>query len=205
MPQVTTGIRKILESSLVYSLYQNLIGTNRVRKMMVEEKLHLKKGASLLDVGCGPGDLMEYLPADIEYVGFDFNPDYIAKAKRKYGARGTFHCSDVNEFDFQGTTFDRIFLGGILHHIDDDKVDDLMYHLARRLNPGGLLFTIETVYDEGQSRMAKFIISKDRGQNVRDATGYVKLIRKHFTNVEFEIRHNLIRLPYSNILITCSN
>lgn len=205
MPQVTTGIRKILESSFVYSSFQNLIGTNRVRKLMVEEKLHLKDGMSLLDVGCGPGDLMEYLPDSIQYVGFDFNPDYIAQAERKYGGRGTFHCSDVNEFDFRGRAFDRIFLGGILHHIDDDKVDHLMYHLARRLNPGGFLFTIETVYDEGQSRMAKFIISKDRGQNVRNAAGYVNLIKKHFANVEFEVRHNLIRLPYSNVLITCSN
>jgi SAM-dependent methyltransferase len=43
----------------------------------------------VLDIGCGPGYMVEYLRG-ATYFGFDINSRYIAYAK-KYGGRGSFY------------------------------------------------------------------------------------------------------------------
>src|SRR4051812_3519851 len=45
------------------------------------------KGRSILDAGCGMGDLLPYLHAkhdDFKYLGMDINPNVIKIAKRRY-------------------------------------------------------------------------------------------------------------------------
>jgi len=67
----------------------------------------LEEGKSVLDLGCGFGDLYDYLQEQgmrVDYTGYDINPELIAIAQRKYpGAR--FELKDVQtepfpEFDF---------------------------------------------------------------------------------------------------------
>ena len=42
-------------------------------------------GKNILDLGCGYGDLLDYLPENINsYLGIDIVPEFISEAKRKY-------------------------------------------------------------------------------------------------------------------------
>ncbi|MCZ2207908.1 hypothetical protein, partial [Cylindrospermopsis raciborskii] len=54
-----------------------------------------------------------------------------------------------------------------------------------------------------QSPIARWIISKDRGQNVRDEKGYLNLAYNLFPPpyTSCNIRHNLLRIPYTHIII----
>jgi hypothetical protein len=45
-------------------------------------------------IGCGPADILDFLPA-IDYIGFDANPKYIQEARKRYKDRGTFLCELV--------------------------------------------------------------------------------------------------------------
>jgi len=58
----------------------------------------LRPGELVLDIGCGPGALLRYLPAGASYIGFDRNHAYIVQARREHGGRGTFICDDVSNF-----------------------------------------------------------------------------------------------------------
>jgi len=65
-------------------------------------------GCSLLDVGCGYGDLKGYLDgrfSDFTYIGIDQMPEFIAEAKERYK-----DCADTffYQTDFTAVTFPRV-------------------------------------------------------------------------------------------------
>jgi len=118
MAQISTGIRKILEVPAIYTWLQNVLGAEKSRKEIVTKYLDIKSGMSILDVGCGPGDLLPFLPNAVEYVGFDFENSYIEKARKRFGEQGSFVCEDVTRFDFGEKKFDRVIIIGVLHHLE---------------------------------------------------------------------------------------
>ncbi len=69
---------------------------------------------SILDVGCGLGDLYPYLKSTIsgfDYLGIDLVPEMVEKAKIKYPA-AAFENKDV--LDFNGRTFDFVLSSGAM-------------------------------------------------------------------------------------------
>ena len=81
--------RSILAFPFVYQLFQTLTGAHRSRIECVERYIRPKASDRVLDCGCGPGILLEYLPA-VDYVGIDIDEKYIAAARTRYGDRATF-------------------------------------------------------------------------------------------------------------------
>ena len=75
-------------------------------------------GRSLLDVGCGLGDLLEYLDrAGIaaDYTGVDIVPEMVEAARRRHPA-GEFIVGDIfSENPFLGRRFDVAFCSGLFN------------------------------------------------------------------------------------------
>lgn len=74
------------------------------------------EGKSVLDIGCGFGDLATYLRGkytQIDYCGIDINPDLIGKAKEVFsGVKDTaFVLGDFGAYSFD-RSFDYILLSG---------------------------------------------------------------------------------------------
>jgi len=204
MAQITSGLRSILSHPAAYSSFQALMGANRGWQRITSSYLKMQAGEALLDIGCGPGDVLRFLP-DLDYWGFDISGEYIARARAVFSGRGHFECKLFEASDLEYLPkFDAALMSGVLHHLDDDQADELLGLVSRALKPGGRLVTIDPCYAPRQNPMARFIISKDRGRNVRDEPGYRELVDQHFNQTRAEVVHK-VWIPYTHCYTVCSN
>jgi SAM-dependent methyltransferase len=197
-------LRNLLIHPAIYSCFVNAIGARRVRRLLVQRYLCPKKGDRILDIGCGPADILEELP-DVTYVGLDSNPRYIAAAKARFGSRGKFH---VEMIDAQTTKayrgFDLVIATGILHHLDDSSAQRLIAVAHAALKTGGRLVTLDGCFTRNQSPITRWLLKKDRGRFVRSAETYLRLAKTVFTQVKEDISTDLLRIPYTHLVMTCT-
>jgi 2-polyprenyl-3-methyl-5-hydroxy-6-metoxy-1,4-benzoquinol methylase len=140
-------------------------------------------GARILDVGCGPGEILAHLPRDVVYVGYDIGAEYIAHARSRYGDRASFHATEFNEVELaKHAPFDIALVAGVLHHMDDDQARNLMA-LLRRAVPSGRVITGDIVILPKQDFIMRQVVAWDRGRNARSPEGYEELARPFFSNV----------------------
>lgn len=203
MAQVTTGIRAVLSHPLVYNALQSLMGAEEGRTRIVCEYVRPFPGMRLLDLGCGTAEILSALPADITYVGYDMNPDYIAAARRRFPGRGTFHCRLLEQAEVAALEpFDVVLGIGVLHHLDDATARQFMAVAKGALKRGGRIYTVDPCYAPGQSRVARFLISHDRGQHVRNAESYRALSRGIAVEVSGSLVHRAW-IPYTHWHMVC--
>jgi len=206
MAQITTGIRGILSLPFFYNLLQNGLGAAKARKTLVTEYLPKRQELSLLDIGCGTGEILDYLPSDTRYTGFDASEAYIAQATRRYGQRGSFVTGLVGSTELDKLDkFDVVLAYGVLHHLDEHDANKLFETAASALKPDGIVITVDPCFTPHQSRVAHWLISHDRGQNVRSENGYRQLGLTYFNDVSSFPRHDMLYVPYTYLIMSCSN
>ena len=98
MTQRTEGLHAVLSDPRVYWFQQWLTGGGRRHATFINKYLRPQAGERILDVGCGPGQLLWLMP-EVDYVGYDLNPAYIKAARRRFGDRAEFHCADATKLD----------------------------------------------------------------------------------------------------------
>lgn len=196
-------VRHTLAVPFVYRSFSRLIGSARGRDLFAREHIRAAEGQRVLDIGCGPADVLAHLPP-LDYVGFDANAAYIETASKNYGDRGTFYCQRVSEESLEAHAgFDIVLAIAVLHHLDDDEGEHLFRLAHKALVPGGRLVTCDNVYIDGQSRVARFLISQDRGEHVRNEHEYVALALRVFSKVTPVVRSDLLRVPYTHLMLEC--
>jgi SAM-dependent methyltransferase len=204
MAQVTSGVRAVLSHPLVYKTFQKLMGPPTTRRNFVAEFIRPQAGMKILDIGCGPADILDYLPA-VDYHGFDISTAYIENAQNRFDGRGQFTCKLLEQGDLAALPkFDVVLALGLLHHLDDDQAAVVLQLAAGALRPGGRLVTIDPVLELGQNPVARFLVKRDRGQNVRDRVGYERLARAVYSEVRAEVRHQAW-IPYSHCMMECTH
>lgn len=203
MSQITSGIRGLLSHPSIYDLFQDMVGADRWRHDFVSRFVHPLINDRVLDIGCGTARILDYLPLSIAYYGFDASRDYIDAAIRHYGKRGEFICANVDEARLGVLgPFDLVLASGVLHHLDDHQAIALMKLAHTGLKPGGRLITIDPCLAPGQNPLARFMIVRDRGQNVRDAEGYRALPGNIFSQVTGSLVHRNW-IPYTHWVMEC--
>lgn len=202
MPQITTGFRNFLSRPLIYDIFQSFLGVSNLRQIYASEYIKPSSKCRILDIGCGTSDILHFLPTSVDYYGYDLSPTYISAAKKKYNGRGTWFCDSVMNMQLHNfETFDIVLASGLLHHLSDGEANRLASIASGALKPGGRFCCLDNCYVTNQNPIARYLISKDRGQNVRKPEDYVSLVKPHFDLVEMFIRHDLLRVPYTHSII----
>jgi cyclopropane fatty-acyl-phospholipid synthase-like methyltransferase len=197
-------IRPILDRPFFYESYHKLIGADHRSRVLVNEYIRPQAGDRLLDIGCGPGNMVPFLPA-CQYMGFDANESYIASARERYGARGEFLCERVSHHTVQQFgAFDIVLALGLVHHLDDPESQDLFRLGHTALKPGGRMITNDGCYVPGQSAAKRYLLSRDRGQFVRTQEKYERLARSSFNHVQSDLREDVLRIPYTHLIMVCT-
>lgn len=196
-------LKDLLGAARVYSLFENAVGATRARRLFLERHARPRAGERVLDIGCGPADILAELPA-VEYHGFDLSPAYIDAARKRFGARGTFRVQAVTRDvlkDYAG--FDLVLAVGVLHHLDDAVALDLFGIAKEALKPGGRLVTLDGCFAPGQSPLARRLLQNDRGEFVRDEAGYLGLARRVFPGTRATVTSEFLRVPYTHCVMEC--
>lgn len=185
----------------LYGWTQQIFTSSRCWKFFVESDLRPVPGERLLDLGCGTGLILNFLPP-LDYWGLDSDPARIRLAQKKWGDRAHFICSDLSRVPWpvQGP-FDRVTATGLLHHLADAEVLQVLNNVRKLLKTRAPFVTFDGCYEKQQSPFAHLLLSMDRGKYVRDEKSYTSLARSVFKHVESRIERRFLRVPYSHLIM----
>ena len=103
-------------------------GRSRLRYNVLCAEFELKN-TTVLDYGCGFGDLFAYIrdniSPDFNYIGIDINPKLIAVAQKRYGNQAQFHVVPFQVSDYfvqHQIKADYILSSGIFNFKLDDNI-----------------------------------------------------------------------------------
>lgn len=138
----------------------------------------------IVDVGCGTGDALHYLPDFKSYYGFDLDPVAIDFARKEAAGRPgvTYEARVVVEDDLESIQPSLVILAGLLHHLDEDSAIELLEMLARTKSIRRIV-TQDVVYLPHE-KVSNFLAWLDRGKFVRREDGYRRLAAQAGLNVE---------------------
>jgi cyclopropane fatty-acyl-phospholipid synthase-like methyltransferase len=159
------GLRsRLLAIPIVYEVFTNGLAGPEASSWLVNDVIEIEPDMKVLDVGCGTANILSALP-DVEYLGVDHNPKYIDRAKSRFEKRGRFAVLDVNDPSFKDFgTYDRVLVLGVLHHLNDDEIKNLIRSLSKCLAKDGRLVTFDNSIIKGQHPVARFLAKADRGR-----------------------------------------
>lgn len=111
-----------------------------------------RKNASILDFGCGPGNLFASLTkvfSDFKYSGIDFSKKSIEIAKKAHASNKNFvDAFHISSFPIQHEKkYGHIICCEVIEHLDDHSLHDVTQSFYDLLIPGGILY-ITTPNDE---------------------------------------------------------
>lgn len=123
---------------------------DRATRVAIRRLRRLAPGSSVLDVGCGSGQLAAHLRSlGFQAAGLDPSPRACALARQHYGIEVA--CGDLRAAPWPASTFDAVTLFDVLEHLHDPVAD-----LARArslLKPGGVLVVKSPNFDALQARL----------------------------------------------------
>jgi ubiquinone/menaquinone biosynthesis C-methylase UbiE len=120
----------------------------QLRFKIIAEGLPQLEGASILDIGCGFGDLYNYLAPQVtpeKYIGCDISSEVLHVARTRY-PDVRFDLRDVLEMPYPEQSIDYVCISGIFNHRIDDNENFLkqMLKTAYRICKRGLAVNMTT-------------------------------------------------------------
>jgi len=203
MSQRINQIYNFINSPLVYRIIQYIMSGTSFRNSIIKKNIR-KSNLKILDIGCGPAQILEQIPR-CDYYGYDIDQRSIQYAKKKYRQKNYhFYCKKFNKSEIKKLPkFDFVIFFGILHHLSNKEADKMLTLCKRIMKKNSKLLTEDPILVEKQNIIAKFLIEKDRGINVRQKKEYINLLKKHFKKIKNKVTHQFF-IPYTWFTTICS-
>lgn len=111
----------------------------------------LKRGDSILDVGCGEGIIQEKIGEDnyLRYIGIDISDNAIKQAMKKNSDITRFLTSDALSYE-TNLTFDVIIFNEILYYFSREKITELLKKYDKILDNDGIIIVSMYLNEENE-------------------------------------------------------
>ena len=197
-------LRSVLRVPRAYQAWSRLVGGARGRSLLVRDYVRPRPGARVLDLGCGPGELVEHL-GQVDYVGVDVSESYVARAGRMFGDRAEFRVGDAMDLDDDLCGFDLVLAFGVIHHLDDEGALRLLKGARAALATGGRFVSVDPALVSDDRAAARLLVAWDRGDHVRGPAEYKRLAEAIFDSVLCDVRRDLLSIPYTHCVLECES
>ncbi len=205
------GARGLLLRAPVYRAAQRAIGAEKCSRRLAREVIQSTPETTIVDLGCGTADIADHL-SFASYTGVDPNPPYVAQAAARLAER---HGDAARVFEGRigdpalaaqlPPRADLVLMMGVLHHLDDELVGRALELASTLITDRGRFIAFDPGRVAGQPRVARALIERDRGQHVRDVAQTEALLRRHFTDVDIEVHHDFLSVPYTHLVVRAAN
>ncbi|HLU59975.1 MAG TPA: cyclopropane-fatty-acyl-phospholipid synthase family protein [Pseudonocardia sp.] len=178
---------------------------------LVAQKLALRPGMRLLDVGCGWGGMVMHAAAEhgVKALGVTLSRNQAEWAQAEIERRGLSHLAEVRHLDYRDAPdehFDAISSIGLTEHIGKDNLPGYFAALHRRLKPEGRLLnhSITQPYTPRKRKTDPFITRYVFPDGQLEPVGHIISV---MNDAGFEIRHEEnLREHYARTLAAwCDN
>jgi ubiquinone/menaquinone biosynthesis C-methylase UbiE len=132
-----------------YDTFARLIARESTFKRRLVERLGLRAGQRVLDVGCGTGTLALMIAEarpDAEITGIDPDEEMLSRARKKAtaaGARIRLERASAAELPFADGSFDRVTSTLMAHHLPTPAKQAMFAEIQRVLAPTGELHLVD--------------------------------------------------------------
>src|SRR5688500_12238875 len=171
-PTLWNLFRRILE----FNFMEEKRVINRELMPLVDRDKLSGRTPRLLDLGCGTGELAPiFIKAGYNYAGIDIEPERIEYARKTY-RQGEFHVMDASHLKYPDGYFDQILVTGVLHHLSDHDVREIVREMRRVLRPDGRALVMEDIALRGSLNLLGALVHlADAGAFIRRPKQYVEL------------------------------
>ena len=137
--------------ALYYDLFLNLLSLGRYSRLIKEviERMDIKHGQSILDLGSGTGTndcfMSERVGPHGKIVGLDISDEMLCQSLKR--------CREYPNMSFEKQRielplaykqeFDKVFISFVLHGFEDDQKLGIIHNAHQALKPGGAFYILD--------------------------------------------------------------
>ena len=186
----------VLDLARGFELYQGLVGASRSKRRFVEGFVRPQAGDRVLDLGCGTGALLGFMPEGVEYVGVDVDERYIAAARKRYGTRAEFVCADGRATNPRARTTSPLPTAS-----STTSNDAQARSLLDVATAASRFVAAEPCTAPGSDALERWVMAHDRGRFIRNEEVYLDLVRTAFPQVSAELVPGTYRIPFTLVVL----
>ena len=158
---------------------------------------NVRRGSSLLDLGCGEGLLALLKRKDVYLAGVDLSPELVDMATRNGYDKAI--VGQLTELPFEDASFDYVVSLDVFGHVDFADKDALLAEIKRVLRPGGVtMHGVESLdqnlhpdYQTASPEKLAEFIAVDGHIGLESDEDIAQRFAKFFSSVQTEPRYTL--------------